>query len=703
MLEKIKDLFRWRKIDVKFAPVTTIDTAYSRMGVPKPKNEAEFADATANLAWVYIAVKTITETAAMLPLKLYSKTSKANGTAEMKEITSGFQYDLINKPAAYVTPVAFRQSMFSSYCFSGNSYLFIDMDTDSLWSLLPQEVAIVADQNKFIRNYVYRPKDLNIQVLDPSLVVHVKSFHPLNYFYGLSPLQACWDQVNFLDKDDRFWSTFWKEGGRLQGIFTADGALSSESVERLKEQIKQSYQGVSKMHAQMVVDNGLKFQQLGVSQKDAQLLEKYGLTREEVLAAFKIPPSMAGILDQANYSNMEVQKLAFYEMTILPILRLFEEALSSHPVMSNQGQIVYKFDTSDIEVLNANEKTIAETGELLIRSGQMTPNEVRERYWDMKPLADGNQLRLVNQIQNTPTGLAAPEGKKKEMILLDVPKLNHPKEPMMSMRTSDERLVIAKAFDDSLKPFDESLAKSCRAIFGKQKEIVLANCRRILKEYGRLYVRKDEINGFLEGLQSFSGDFEEALKESYNQTIPFYGQKTQSDITAMLPNDSVLTPQWNFSDPKISRFIKARSQSMAGEINKETLAIVRDEIAFLQSENANLAEISDSISALFDGMDGWRSMRIARTETAAGANEAIDTAYQQNPDIVDGREWVTANDAQVRDSHAEVSGTVVGLNEMFDVGGVQMPYPCWGGGPAEEVINCRCTTVPFIDLTKEGL
>ena len=54
------------------------------------------------------------------------------------------------------------------------------------------------------------------------------------------------------------------------------------------------------------------------------------------------------------------------------------------------------------------------------------------------------------------------------------------------------------------------------------------------------------------------------------------------------------------------------------------------------------------------------------------------------------KQWLSARDADVRDSHSEADGQTVGLTESFDVGG----YPCMhpgATGVAAEDINCRCT------------
>lgn len=55
--------------------------------------------------------------------------------------------------------------------------------------------------------------------------------------------------------------------------------------------------------------------------------------------------------------------------------------------------------------------------------------------------------------------------------------------------------------------------------------------------------------------------------------------------------------------------------------------------------------------------------------------------------------WETAGDTHVRDSHQEIEGTTIPIDEPFEVGGYYMQYPRDGsmGAGAEEIANCRCS------------
>ena len=87
-----------------------------------------------------------------------------------------------------------------------------------------------------------------------------------------------------------------------------------------------------------------------------------------------------------------------------------------------------------------------------------------------------------------------------------------------------------------------------------------------------------------------------------------------------------------------------------------------------------------------------RALTVARTETAHASNTARFVSMQKAG--VRRHQWLTSNDPQVRDSHAAIDGQIVEVGAPFANG---LRHPSEPGGPAAEVINCRCLTRPIIE------
>ncbi|MGY4103418.1 phage minor head protein [Nocardia sp. R16R-3T] len=91
----------------------------------------------------------------------------------------------------------------------------------------------------------------------------------------------------------------------------------------------------------------------------------------------------------------------------------------------------------------------------------------------------------------------------------------------------------------------------------------------------------------------------------------------------------------------------------------------------------------------------WKARRIARTETH-GAIEGGAFAAACAVEAAGGqamyKAWLATMDERVRGTHAVAEGQIVRLREPFRVGHAELQHPGEAGGPAHEVINCRCTT-----------
>jgi SPP1 gp7 family putative phage head morphogenesis protein len=88
-----------------------------------------------------------------------------------------------------------------------------------------------------------------------------------------------------------------------------------------------------------------------------------------------------------------------------------------------------------------------------------------------------------------------------------------------------------------------------------------------------------------------------------------------------------------------------------------------------------------------------RAVTIGRTEVGTAFNNGRFNNMQEQGYA--HHEWITNIDEFTRDTHADNDGVVRPVSEPFDNG---LYYPQDPSGDAEEVINCRCLTIP---ITKE--
>lgn len=98
------------------------------------------------------------------------------------------------------------------------------------------------------------------------------------------------------------------------------------------------------------------------------------------------------------------------------------------------------------------------------------------------------------------------------------------------------------------------------------------------------------------------------------------------------------------------------------------------------------------------GMNKTSAIRNARTMMTASHNMGKQTFAEEAVEmgIKVKKMWIATNDDRTRDSHAEMDGVVVEVNEPFiltnmDGSQCELMYPADPDGDPEQIYNCRCT------------
>src|SRR5206468_4129004 len=145
----------------------------------------------------------------------------------------------------------------------------------------------------------------------------------------------------------------------------------------------------------VVLEEGMTPNKLSLSAEEAQYIETRKLNREEVCAAYDVPPPVVHILDRATFSNITEQMRSMYRDTMAPRLGLYESVLDAQlrPDFDPRGDLYAEFLMD--EVLRGDFEQRAAAYETMTRIGGMTPAEVR-RAENLPYLGDVTDQLYVN-------------------------------------------------------------------------------------------------------------------------------------------------------------------------------------------------------------------------------------------------------------------------------------------------------------------
>ncbi len=93
-----------------------------------------------------------------------------------------------------------------------------------------------------------------------------------------------------------------------------------------------------------------------------------------------------------------------------------------------------------------------------------------------------------------------------------------------------------------------------------------------------------------------------------------------------------------------------------------------------------------------------RALTIVRTELGRAYSVAGQQRFDQAHEVLPGlqKQWRRSGKIHSRASHDRADGQVRDVDKPFDVAGVQLRFPRDPLAPAQETINCGCTSLLFM-------
>lgn len=136
----------------------------------------------------------------------------------------------------------------------------------------------------------------------------------------------------------------------------------------------------------------------------------------------------------------------------------------------------------------------------------------------------------------------------------------------------------------------------------------------------------------------------------------------------------------------------------------EVYALIVAEVERGLREGLGPLEIGRSIDVLLTatGSERWpnRAVTVARTETMAAVNAGVYRSAvldaEERGDPAPFKLWLSTEDSRTRPTHVAADRQRTLMSEPFRVGGAALLFPGDPRGPAQEVINCRCSMLPVV-------
>lgn len=189
----------------------------------------------------------------------------------------------------------------------------------------------------------------------------------------------------------RYGKKFYQNGARLSGVLEVDTDAKPETRQKLKKEF-QAYAS-DDAFAVAVVDHGMKFIPLGVSQSDAQFMETREFSVAEISRFTGIPKHMLQTGNESYDSNAQ-QRLNYVTDTLLPYVVQWESE-DSYKLPTPQERDNGVYIRGNVEVLlRADPTTRSNFYEKMIQNSVYNPDECRAKE-EKNPIPGGLGKQFV--------------------------------------------------------------------------------------------------------------------------------------------------------------------------------------------------------------------------------------------------------------------------------------------------------------------
>jgi len=346
---------------------------------------------------VYCCIRILSEAVAGLPLHLYKYTDKG----KEKDTAHPLYFLLHDEPNPEMTSFTFRETLMTHLLLWGNAYAQIirngKNEVIALYPLMANRVTVGRDKSgKIYYEYDRKAEDggkAGKQVLSSYEVLHIPGLG-FDGLVGYSPIAMAKNAVGLAMATEEYGSKFFANGAAPSGVLEHPGTL--KDPQKVKESWNAAYQGPKNAHRVAVLEEGMKYQPIGLSPEHAQFLETRKFQINEIARIFRVPPHMLADLEKSSFSNIEQQSLEFVKYTLNPWLIRWEQGIQRR--LLNEKEKRTHFVKFNVDGLLRGDYASRMAGYAVGRqNGWMSANDIRElENLDRIPAEEGGDLYLVN-------------------------------------------------------------------------------------------------------------------------------------------------------------------------------------------------------------------------------------------------------------------------------------------------------------------
>lgn len=338
------------------------------------------------IAVAHACIATVSQNLAAMPLNLYHRAENGGRKRATDNPLHGVLHDMAN-PA--MTAFEAREAMIAALMVTGNAFARLEWNRKgqivALYPLDPGAVAVERLESGRLRYRVSNNGGGSRTYLQEE-ILHLRYRLARDGVMGISPIQIARETFNLALTQQE------TAGNQAAKSFLPEGALVFPNVigkdqrQTVLDKLENKVNSDLSTRGVLVLDGGTDWKSFSFSSKDAEFLESRKLTNLDICRIWGVPPTVAGITDNATYSNSDQESRALVVRCLAPMARRIEQAMNAAMLTeTNRQSLFIEHDLAGL--LRGDMKARYDAYSVGRNGGWLSVNEIRA--WENMPQIDG--------------------------------------------------------------------------------------------------------------------------------------------------------------------------------------------------------------------------------------------------------------------------------------------------------------------------
>ena len=342
---------------------------------------------------VAAAHRILTNSMGALPVDLYRKSgNKREDISDHRTL-----YPLKIRANANMNPFLFKKIMESKCFWYGEAFAYIERRGEHIELIpLPDNAQLHVTENGE-RWYVFtgdvKGVDLTRKFHENELI-HLYN-ETADGVRGVGMLKMARDTISTDLNAQKYAGKFYKQGARPSGVIEVPTKLDKENKDKVRNAFERAVGGMDNAFRVAVMDLGMKYTQLGISQKDAQFIESRQFTVEEV-SRFTGVPMYKLQAGKQSYESNEANGIEYVTDTLRPKAVQWEEEFRFKLLLPEERDSMY-FRLNLAAEMRGDNKSRSAFYQIMTDHGIMSPNECR-RLEELNDDPNGDALLVTKNL-----------------------------------------------------------------------------------------------------------------------------------------------------------------------------------------------------------------------------------------------------------------------------------------------------------------